>query len=508
MVNLKATKNSGIATVVRNIFSLDFRSLAIFRILIALGLIVDLLVRLANLEDFYTDRGIVPRSATHVGLGQAKMWSLHTLSGQSDFILMLWIMQFIFAIMLLIGYRTRLATFLSWILFASIISRNMVISIGSEDLLRLMLFWGMFVPLNLAYSVDAKQSKFTLNSKGILNSGTLAILFQIFLMYWWTAVLKWHPRWLTEGSAIYYALALDQYVKPLGLHLREWPMEYLAFLTKSILAFEIIGPFLFFITWKRGLFRLIGAFLFIFFHLMLGLTIDLGLFPFFCMAIWTITIPTTFWDVWLPDILDRIVQLRKNTLSIFGRLILPRNLGLLSHPEIPRVNNPFIYNLIVIFCFGIAAYWNLAVWRPNDRWTIPSPIYEIGLGLKLQQHWNMFAPFPLIENGWYVTEARLVNGSIFDVWNNQPVEFSTRKVLPHSLTNSFWRRYLFNIRRRGYEGHRQYFGNYLCRRWNEANSPDRRAESIDVYYILETTPPPGQQRLSLQREHVWRQQCR
>jgi hypothetical protein len=58
------------------------------------------------------------------------------------------------AIALLVGYRTRLATVLLALL-ASLQARNPTLIQGGDNLLLLLLFWGMFLPLGARFAIDA-----------------------------------------------------------------------------------------------------------------------------------------------------------------------------------------------------------------------------------------------------------------------------------------------------------------------------------------------------------------
>ena len=53
----------------------------------------------------------------------------------------------LFAGLLLVGYRTGLATCVSWFMLLSVQARNPIILQGGDVLLRLLLFWGIFLPL-------------------------------------------------------------------------------------------------------------------------------------------------------------------------------------------------------------------------------------------------------------------------------------------------------------------------------------------------------------------------
>src|SRR5436305_10055773 len=94
------------------LFGLDLRSLAIFRIGLGLLLLGDLAVRAGDLSAHYTDQGVLPRSA----LAAHHYVSLHCLDGTADFQGALFVLAGLAALALLAGWQTRAATVVSWLL--------------------------------------------------------------------------------------------------------------------------------------------------------------------------------------------------------------------------------------------------------------------------------------------------------------------------------------------------------------------------------------------------------
>ena len=133
-----------------DLFGLDLRSLAIFRVGLGLLLLGDLAIRAGDLSAHYTDQGVLPRSA----LTARHYVSLHFLDGTADFQGALFVLAGLAALALLAGWRTRAATVVSWLLLMSLHARNPMILQGGDALLRLLLFWGMFLPLGARWSVD------------------------------------------------------------------------------------------------------------------------------------------------------------------------------------------------------------------------------------------------------------------------------------------------------------------------------------------------------------------
>lgn len=137
----------------REVFGVDLRTLALFRVLLASYLILDLCLRARDLTAHYTDFGIMPRSVLAESLSTGS-WSFHALSGSASLQVFLFVVAGAFAAMMLVGWRTRLATLVSWVLLVSLQNRNVFILSGEDNLAIVLLFWAMFLPLGARYSID------------------------------------------------------------------------------------------------------------------------------------------------------------------------------------------------------------------------------------------------------------------------------------------------------------------------------------------------------------------
>ena len=86
----------------RRLFATDLRSLAAFRIAVALLLLIDLLDRARDLTVHYTDFGVFPRAAFSA-LGGYFDLSFHALGGSTAFEAILFTLAGGFALLLLAG---------------------------------------------------------------------------------------------------------------------------------------------------------------------------------------------------------------------------------------------------------------------------------------------------------------------------------------------------------------------------------------------------------------------
>ncbi len=290
--------------------SLDSRSLAFARVSIAIVLIFDWFYRFLNSFDFYSDLGVLPRGPLIGELANPYFFSVFNMAGKPVYIYGLLLIGLIFHVGLLIGYRTRLSNILSWVFFVSLSARMPIISHAGDDLMRLALFWMIFLPTNQHFSVDRALTN--LNSQttmwfnnNILNVASLAMMLQLIYMYFFTGLLKWHPVWTTEGSALYLALELEQFLTPFGELLRMLPYEVLQFLTRIVLYSEVIIPLLVFIPFKNHFMRFFSIVTFILFHLGLFATFKLGNFPWICIAYWMVFVPGHFWNYLLESLKNK-----------------------------------------------------------------------------------------------------------------------------------------------------------------------------------------------------------
>ena len=134
------------------LFSADLRSLAIYRVVLALLALADLISRATDLSAHYTDTGVLPRYALLQELPSRWRFSLHLLSGDAFVQAALFILAGLAALALLIGLRTRLMTVIVWVFLVSLHERNPLVLNAGDTLLRMLFFWGMFLPLGVYWS--------------------------------------------------------------------------------------------------------------------------------------------------------------------------------------------------------------------------------------------------------------------------------------------------------------------------------------------------------------------
>jgi len=490
----------------QELFGIDIRSLAFFRMGLALVLIGDLLNRIQDLIAHYTDDGVLPRDVLIYHFLDPWHFSLHLMNGSWGIQFLLFSLAILFAIGLLFGFYTRLSTILSWLLLISLHTRNPLLVHGGDTLLRMLLFWGMFLPLGAYWSVDrwkGQQQKYPFQ---IISGATYALLLQVCMMYWVTALLKTDVAWRQEGTAVWYVFSNEFFATRIARFLLDYP-TLLQTLTFSTLFLEFFGPlFVFLPIWTTPI-RTTMVVIFMFFHLVLGLTLELGIFSYVAAVAWIPFLPGGLWNVLLGSFPEQVVKLRSNKLLYRVRLDCinldsarqsQSDLTEEDHCRVGKADeedqfgkaraSPNLYNLtergincLALFFFLYIVLWNL---RSVGAISLPPQFNAIASLTRIDQHWNMFAPFPLRDHGWFLIPGTLRNGKEIDLYTHQALNWQKPDLCSACFKNDRWRSFMLNlvfddkspISLANYAG-------YLWQNWNDTHPYEEHLLSLDIVLI-------------------------
>lgn len=469
-----------------HVVDLDLRSLAFGRMLLGLVLALDTLIRWSDLTAHYSDYGILPRRVLLDAGWNPNYLSLHMVTGESLWLHPLFALQVAAGLALAIGYRTRWATLLSWILLVSIHNRNPWLLNGGDVYLRVILFWMLFLPWGKVWSWDARAGVkdtglWVAPSKGlsVRSFAALGLLLQVCCLYWFAALPKWHPSWVADYSAIDIALHLDHLMKPFGLVFREMFSEYLGTLTYLVFQWEVWGPFLFWFPFDRGQVRSVTAFLFIGMHVGFEVTFELGLFPLICCCVPFLLLPAWIWEVPLKKLTG----------------ILDRRLARPEPREEPVRESAFrrwpretILGFFVVYVLA----WNFGNEQFRPSLWLPDSLDWIGYTLRLDQRWNMFSPSPPYQDGWWVIAGRRRDGSTLDIMNpREQVNWDKPECIAQLYRTQRRRRWMMELRAQGNELLMNATGAYLSRQLNPGGRSLHEVSEMKFYYMLEMTEKDG-----------------
>jgi predicted DCC family thiol-disulfide oxidoreductase YuxK len=564
---------------ITELFGVDLRSLALFRIGVAVTLILDLCQRATDLEAFYSDFGVAPRALVLNSLGSRWFVSFHFLSGVWQVQALLLVIAGLFAFALLVGYRTRLATVGCWVFLVSLDVRNFYILAGGDMLLRALVFWSMFLPLGACFSVDHAWSRDGSPPKRIFSWGTFAYSTQIVVLYIFSGLGKSGAEWWGEGSAIYYALNVDYVATGFGQWLLQLSPRFLQYATWATLAYEFLGPMSLFSPVLTGPIRTLAIFGFIGLHLMILMSLLVGIFPFVGIVSILFFLPSWFWDRLVPE----FRSLTKRSLTIYydgdcgfclkgiqliKEFLLASTVHSIPAQSIPDVElemrraNSWIvvdesgrhylgfHGMIAVFNASKVLSWTTRILRlapmkhfaekvfhfvadhgdvnyeisrvSNARdlirlqlstcgsvvavfftcymilWNvanlkymnvkIPERVRSVGNLVGLDQIWEMFAPFPAKDDGWYVIPGTLKDGRQVDLYRKgAPIDWRKPVSIAQTIKNDRWRKYFELLNKRDFlpPG----YARYLCRTWNRSHAGNDALEELDIVFMVEWTRP-------------------
>ncbi len=469
----------------QQVFGLDSRSLAVFRIVVGVLILIDLYDRSLYLVDFYTDDGFLTRSLVGDYLGQMKppsekssdsimpwpFWSFHLLSGEVWVAQLLFGLQAVLAVVLMFGWKTRFFTLANWLILISLHARNPIVLNSGDTILRMMLFWSLFLPLGAKWSVDAWLSQGRPKAPNPhVSMASAAFIIQLCIMYWFTGWSKMNDLWF-QGEAIRNVLHLNIVCRPLGKYLLEYPtlLESMCHVTVWL---EFGAPFLLFVPWKTAWIRTGLVATFVGFHLGIVLTMTVGLFSAISMICWIALLPTDFWNarwvqkwlLWKRNAPSRSESSDMMTTTFSNRRSWAASWG---------------YGGLQLGCGLVLVYillWN--VWRvqpnhPQLARLMPVNLRPMGQALMLAQEFKMFDTPPALDY-WFMYEGQLRNGQKVELFTGQPLPDGKPTDLYSRYRDHRWRRLHVNFLHRDYELLREPLTNYLVTRWNESHNDDEQ----------------------------------
>ena len=479
---------------------IDWRSLLAFRMGLGLILIWDALARIGDARAFYTAQGVLPRGLWLQEFAARYPLCVNLASDEPWFAYSLLVILAAVGLCIAAGFRTRTALVLAFFLLGSLHSRNpQVLSLG-DSLLRMLVFWAIFLPWGwlatwTQQAAAGDRSTTDVSSPTSACSLAVAALFlQVAGMYFVTALMKTGDAW-HNGQALYLALSLEHMNYPWARQLLAYP-DFLQFLTHATMVLEYLGPFLLLGIPYPRVSRLVAVVMLASLHIGIISAIRIGIFPWVNLVALLPFLPAAFWTA-VPAAISR-----------FGFFVV----GLLTYKTgasvvVRSANQPWIAErsttLIVAALMTYVVWWNLGTL--NTKWALPSEWKVVGYTLRLDQRWGMYAPEPSDFDGWYVMVAQTADGREFDLFQDgAEVNWDKPADIAGMFPNFRWRKFLMKLVSRGTpKAFRASYADYRVQQWNNQHSPDQQIKQLDIYFFVERTLPENQVTLNRRRVHTY-----
>ncbi|GAB7019961.1 HTTM domain-containing protein [Halostagnicola bangensis] len=479
---------------------IDPRALAAFRIALGIVILLDLLLlRVPGTVPFYTDAGVLPRSALAEVYPAFTSASIHALSGSMWVQAVLFAVAGLFAVSLSLGYRTRLATFVSFVLLASLQTRNPYVLNGGDTILTSFLFLGLFLPLGTRWSIDAQRTArrrsrevtgnreragtgetedgVTGDAAQVVSVATVTILAHIVLIYTTNAVFKFQSEAWMNGIAVRRTMHLEQFVVLLGPYLSDLSTVLTA-VNWLWIATLSAAPLLILCSGKL---RTAVVLAFICTHLGMAATMRLGVFPFVLITGLLLFLPPEIWESIersrARDALERIET------SI--RATLPRGSPLETR-SIPSITVPSATRRIGGICasgFLVVVLLTLVFWQTAQVGLVDSPAPELEEDMD-DVGWTFFAPSPPDASSGYVAEAKLESGETVDLTHGGEATLDRPPNPAETFPTTLWKRYGTDMSHAD-ESQYEPVLEYLCDR------SEHEIAELTIYYLEQPVGPDG-----------------
>ncbi len=454
-------------TTLQKLFGIDPRSLAAFRIGLALVMLAELASRARTLGAHYTRDGVMPadvlREMTNVPL-----LSLHLLGDSWGFQAGLFLLSGLFGLMMLVGWHTRWATVLCLALTYSLHVRNPLTVQHSDLMLYAMLLWAAFLPLGGFASIDVRRARTRQSTRVVFRVASVALVLQGVFVYLVAAVSKTQYASWQEGRALFTVLNKTGVARALGEHLLDFP-DLLQVLTYAVLATELAIAPLALSPWYTARLRGLAILLAIALQAGIFVLLDLGLFqPIACVLVipW---LPAQFWER-------------------FTRFRLPRARAA-ERPGVRRwIGEAGAGALLTL----VVLYNVLALFPSYPR--PPAAIHAAGIALRLDQSWRMFSNTDGSPQGWFIVAGRTADRRVFDILTGRPEVSSappSRAAWSQAVPNSAWMVYWRQIRAPRFAALKPHLADYFCRRWNGSAEPRSKIVQIEIVYMAKQHYDPA-----------------
>jgi hypothetical protein len=265
-----------------------------------------------------------------------------------------------------------------------------------------------------------------------------------------------------------------------------WLLQFpslLRSMTMTVYLLEWFGPALAFFPFFNTPLRTGVVIVFLALHAGLAVAMDLYAFQLIVFVAWLPFLPTPACDA----------------LARWGRAVMGRLPGWTKFPSANAAGPSADRGGWLPHALAGALAVYIILWNAREIWpesrVLPKQLDSLGWVTGLNQRWDLFAPYPLIDDGWYVMEGQLNDGEPVNLWSpGQPLPLDKPAHVSHLYRNRRWQKYLINLLDANNAAHRAELAAWLARRWNEqqTGNDSRRIAAVHLGFMVEPTPPPGE----------------
>ncbi len=165
-------------------------------------------------------------------------------------------------------------------------------------------------------------------------------------------------------------------------------------------------------------------------------------------------------------------------------------------------------SIFVLILLTYVIFWNINTLDKSKKLILTKDMEWLGWLTHLDQEFNMFAPSPMTEDGWYVFPGKLRDGTEVNAFTGETgVSYSKPEWVSYVYKNQRWQKYLMNLWGSNMSGFRLGYGRYICREWNKSHPHEKELLSFDMIFLIEKTPAPGNEPEPVKPTTIWKHKC-
>jgi hypothetical protein len=491
-------------------FTADPRALGVGRIALAVVLLLDLGRRARGLEHWYTNRGLLPNHTVLWKPPFEYTFSLFfTVSHTGEAVIGFALCAAAY-LLLLVGFRTKVAQLLSLVAVLSLHGRNEFIQNGGDAVLGELALWTCFLPTGRRYSIDAVRAARDRQAgligaadatAPVVSLGVFVLIGQLATIYAFNALQKTGATW-RAGSVVHYMLHQDCNDTWLAVWLRPHftlPMSqaftWTAWATEGILPLLLLCPFA--QRWTRRA----AVVLVVALHGGFALFLNLGIFvP--AMLAFTPNLLTAADG----DALDRWLAPRRARLEpaagSFLRRVADWLVARATPPQQGASSSRLGFGLVEVreglcavlaLCAASQALAeNTAVSHFKPHWQ-PKWMHATAVYLQAFQGWAMYAPDPPPTDQNIYVDALTRDGRHVDPFNavaSPGNPHTGADIAPHLRQDVLF--FAYGLRLPWTPAYWTAFQEWVLRYPERTKNPDDAILRFEAFLIEHDSPPPGE----------------
>jgi hypothetical protein len=235
--------------------------LSIARIFFGLALLYELVINLPIRFELWGNNGFIPFDSYRETMIDRGVYTLFDISSADWLVNVIVFGGILVCLLYIAGFQTRMMGILMFLLMFSIYMRNLEITHGGDNILRLLFLYLIFANVGAYFSVDAwlkkrrmaqgkppsifAQSRTLNDMKAVIhNFAWIACVIQLVFMYFSSGTYKIMGDMWQNGTALYYASRVQEFYNPM---FSKWLWHFepvVVFLSYSTLILQVSFAFL------------------------------------------------------------------------------------------------------------------------------------------------------------------------------------------------------------------------------------------------------------------------